>query len=174
MERRERREQIDFNKLEQELFERSETLASASVSLGFASTYLHNIKGRYQQKIPIRALNLLNYHFGISYDDIKPDPVEEIKEEPIVTNDATTQQVNINIDYTKLGNAIAEVVAKNEAIDYKRLGGVIVGAIRQGMDKWLTENYEDLDKLINNSVYSALNGALVRNGLSETSDKYKQ
>lgn len=63
--------EIDGEKLKDELYKTDTNVGEASLELGFSKSRLSQIikKGR----MPLTVLQLIEYKYGISYDNIKPD-----------------------------------------------------------------------------------------------------
>ena len=114
--------QIDGDKLRNAIKNLGMFASEASQKLGFSTNYITKTCTR--GNIRESSLTLLNTILGIKYDDIKPDPVAEVNEEP-----------KEEIDLAEVEDP------KFEPIDYDAIENSVRNGVRAGIvDVLMTEN----------------------------------
>lgn len=114
---------VDGNKLQAELMKRGLTNYTASVKLGFSGPYLHKTCSR--GTIRSSSVTLLQAVYGITYDDIKPDPIVETCPE------LEPQQENHDDEMQQLLKGLASL--RPDPINYEDLETAIRNGVRSGI-----------------------------------------
>lgn len=103
---------VDVRKVKKTLEEHGTYMAQVSRELGFCETYLSNTLGDGRLRVPI--IKMIEKLYGITYDEIKPDPEPEPVPAPETTPELSPEptpeqpqpQSTITIDY----NALREMI----------------------------------------------------------------
>ena len=144
---------IDGEKLRNAVKNLSMSAAEASQKLGFSPNYITKICSR--GDIRESSLTLLNTILGINYDDIKPDPVVEVNEEPEEEIDEV-------------------VVSKFEPIDYDAIEASVRNGIKHGIIDILisADSRATLMEILKNAYKQAIRENL-KERLAENSGKLR-